>query len=113
MAYFSKEVNMPITLAILMDTSGSMHNILTAEQDAASRFVREVMRKRDEALVISFDTDVNLLADFTEDPSVLDRAIHRAQINVDAAGIGGTGGTTRQQRRRDQSLRCGVSGLPR
>jgi VWFA-related protein len=92
-SYFSKEVNMPITLALLMDTSYSMHNILVSEQDAASRFVREVMRKKDEALVITFDTDVNLLADFTEDPSVLDRAIHRATINVDASGIGGTGGT--------------------
>jgi VWFA-related protein len=92
-AYFSKEVNLPITLALLMDTSYSMHNILVAEQDAASRFAHEVMRKKDEALVISFDTDINLLADFTEDPNVLDRAIHRATINVDAAGIGGTGGT--------------------
>jgi VWFA-related protein len=92
-SYFSKEVSLPITLALLMDTSYSMHNILVAEQDAASRFVGEVMRKKDEALVITFDTDINLLADFTEDPSVLDRAIHRATINVDAAGIGGTGGT--------------------
>jgi VWFA-related protein len=96
-SYFSKEVNLPITLALLMDTSYSMHNILVAEQDAASRFVREVLRKRDEALVITFDTDINLLADFTEDPSVLDRAIHRATINVDAAGIGGTGGTIPSQ----------------
>ncbi|HTW22555.1 MAG TPA: VWA domain-containing protein [Candidatus Baltobacteraceae bacterium] len=92
-AYFSKEVNLPITLALLMDTSYSMHNILVAEQDAASRFIREVLRKKDEALVITFDTDINLLADFTEDPGVLDRAIHRATINVDASGIGGTGGT--------------------
>lgn len=95
-AYFTKEVNLPITLAILMDTSYSMHNILPAEQDAGSRFVREVMRKRDEALIMSFDTDVNLLADFTEDPAVLGRAIHRAEINVDASGIGGTVGTIPQ-----------------
>jgi VWFA-related protein len=95
-AYFTKEVDMPITLGILMDTSGSMERILSAEQDAASRFVREVMRKRDEAMVISFDTDVNLLADFTQDPAVLARAIHRAQINVDASGIGGTPGTVPQ-----------------
>jgi VWFA-related protein len=92
-SYFAKEVDMPITLGLLMDTSYSMHNTLSAEKDAASRFVREVMRKRDEAMVIDFDTDVNLLADFTEDPSTLDRAIHRAEINVNAAGIGGTGGT--------------------
>jgi len=92
-AYFRKEMDMPLTLGILMDTSGSMERILSAEQDAASRFVREVMRKRDEALVISFDTDINLLADFTEDPAVLGRAIRHTEINVDASGIGGTAGT--------------------
>jgi VWFA-related protein len=94
LAYFTKEVNLPITLALLMDTSGSMSRIMGAEQDAASRFVREVMRKKDEALVISFDTDENLLADFTEDPSVLDRAIHRARVN--AAGPVITPGTIPQ-----------------
>jgi VWFA-related protein len=94
LAYFNKEVDLPITLALLMDTSGSMYRIMSAEQDAASRFVREVMRKRDEALVMSFDTDVNLLADFTEDPSVLDRAIHHAQVN--AAGPVITPGTIPQ-----------------
>ena len=52
-AFFSKEMNLPITLAILIDTSGSMQNILGAEQDAASRFVRTVMRKKNEALVIA------------------------------------------------------------
>jgi VWFA-related protein len=94
-AYFTKEVNMPITLALLMDTSGSMSNILGAEQDAASRFVNQVMRKKDEAIVISFDTDVNLLADFTEDTSVLERAIRRTQIN--AAGPVITPGTIPQR----------------
>ena len=92
-AYFSKEVNLPISLALMMDTSGSMYYMLNAEKDAGSRFVREVMHHRDEAIVMTFDTDVNLLADFTEDTSVLVHAIHRAQINVDASGIGGTPGT--------------------
>jgi VWFA-related protein len=95
--YFSKEVNLPISLAIMMDTSGSMYYMLGAEKDAGSRFVREVMHKKDEAIVMTFDTDVNLLADFTEDPSVLSHAIHSAQINVDATGIGGTGGTIPQR----------------
>lgn len=94
LVYFTKEVDMPISLAILMDTSGSMQQILGAEQDAASRFVHQVMRKKDEALVMSFDTDVNLLADFTQDPGVLSRAIRRATIN--AAGPMVTPGTVPQ-----------------
>jgi VWFA-related protein len=40
------------------------------------------MRKGDLAMVMTFDTDVDLLADFTEDRSRLDRAINRAQINA-------------------------------
>jgi len=93
-SYFTKEVDMPLSMAMLMDTSGSMQQILNAEQDAASRFVQEVMHKKDEALVMSFDTDVNLLADFTEDPHVLARAIRRATIN--AAGPMITPGTVPQ-----------------
>ncbi|MGB6979846.1 MAG: VWA domain-containing protein, partial [Candidatus Acidiferrales bacterium] len=96
-SYFARESDLPITLGILMDTSYSMYKILGAEQDAASRFVHEIMRKKDEALVMSFDTDVDLLADFTEDPRVLDQAIRRTQINVDASGIGGTAGTIPSQ----------------
>ena len=95
--YFGREADQPITLAILMDTSYSMHSILGAEKEAASDFVHRIMRKRDEAIVLSFDTDVDLLADFTEDPGVLTRAINRAQINVDASGIGGTPGTVPSQ----------------
>jgi VWFA-related protein len=92
-AYFAKETNMPITLGILIDTSGSMQNILGAEQDTASRFVHDIMRKRDEAMVISFDFDINLLADFTEDTSVLERAIRGTQINAVSSGGVVTPGT--------------------
>jgi VWFA-related protein len=89
-AFFQKDVNMPITLGMLMDTSGSMDRVIGAEQDTASRFLREVMRKKDEAMVISFDFDVDLLADFTEDTNVLERAIRRTTVN----SVGGGGVVT-------------------
>jgi VWFA-related protein len=89
-AFFEKDVNMPITLGLLIDTSGSMYNVIGAEQDTASRFLREVMRKKDEAMVISFDFDVDLLADFTQDTNVLERAIRRTSIN----SVGGGGVVT-------------------
>jgi VWFA-related protein len=95
--FFSKETDAPITLAILMDTSGSMYRIMGAEKEAASRFVGQVLRPKDEALVMSFDTDVDLLADFTEDQGTLDDGIRRAEVNVDASGIGGTAGTIPSQ----------------
>ncbi|MGB2670691.1 MAG: VWA domain-containing protein [Candidatus Acidiferrum sp.] len=81
-AFFSKEVTLPITLGLLMDTSGSEQNMLGAIQDGASSFLNRVMRKGDEAMIISFDLDVDLLADLTDDRSQLNRAIHRAQVNA-------------------------------
>src|SRR6202790_3526547 len=68
---FSAESNLPITLGILLDTSGSETYMLSAEKEAASRFLGRVMRKGDMAMIMSFDTDVDLLADFTEDRSML------------------------------------------
>jgi VWFA-related protein len=98
---FSAESDLPITLGMLMDTSGSEYYMLSAEKDAASRFFGRVLRKGDLAMVMSFDTDVDLLADFTDDRGLLNRAINRAQINVPVGGIivqgplptSGSGGT--------------------
>ncbi len=90
-AFFSSEKTLPITLGLLIDTSGSEQNRLPAEQDAASRFLTQVLRKGDEAMVVSFDLDVDMLSDFTDDRAQLQRAIHHAQIN--AAGPMVTPGT--------------------
>jgi VWFA-related protein len=81
-AFFSAEKALPITLGLLIDTSGSEQNRLPAEQEAATRFLNRVLRKGDEAMVVSFDVDVDLLSDFTDDRAQLDRAIHKAQINA-------------------------------
>jgi len=65
-AFFSKDMNLPITLGLLLDTSGSEQNMLGAIQDAGAQFLHRVLRKGDEAMVMSFDSDVDLLADFTD-----------------------------------------------
>src|SRR5271169_4357070 len=85
-AFFSKEVTLPITLALLLDTSGSEQFMLGAIQDMGGRFLDRVLRKGDEALVMSFDTDVDLLADFTDDRGLLDRAIRKTRINSPMGG---------------------------
>jgi len=98
---FSAESNLPITLGILMDTSGSEYYMLSGEKEAGSRFLGRVLRKGDLAMIMTFDTDVDLLADFTDDRGLLDRAINRAQINVPVGGVivqgplpsSGSGGT--------------------
>jgi VWFA-related protein len=85
-SFFSKEMALPITLGLLLDTSGSEQFMLGAIQDAGGRFLRRVLRKGDEAMIISFDTDVDLLSDFTDDRGQLDRAISKARINSPAGG---------------------------
>ena len=82
LAFFTHETSLPITLGLLIDTSGSEMRMLPAEQEAASRFLQRVLRKEDLAMVISFDMDVDLLSDFTSDPAKLERAIQRARINA-------------------------------
>jgi VWFA-related protein len=84
-AYFSQEMNLPLTLGLLIDTSGSQQRLLGDEQIAAKRFLQQVMTPKDLAFVITFDTEVNLLADFTESVGRLDRAIDRARINAPLA----------------------------
>ena len=85
---FSADSNLPITLGLLIDTSGSEMDMLYAEQEAATQFLNRVMRKSDLAMVMSFDLDVDLLADFTDDRTRLNRAIHRAQINAPSGPAG-------------------------
>src|ERR1700678_69921 len=101
-AFFPKEGYLPIPPGLLIDTSASMDRMINAEQDAASRFLREVMRPKDEAMVMTFDFDVDLLADFTQDTGALSSAIRRARVNsVGGGGVvtpgtipGGQGGGT-------------------
>lgn len=70
---FSMETR-PITMAILIDTSGSMREELDQVQDAAKAFV-ETLRPQDRALIIDFDENVYLLQDLTSDHDLLDAAI--------------------------------------
>jgi VWFA-related protein len=81
-SFFSKDSKLPVTLGLLVDTSGSEQNTLGAEQEAAARFLSRIMRKGDLTAVFSFDTDTDLLADFTDDVGVLDRAVRRTRINA-------------------------------
>jgi len=85
-AFFSKEVALPITLAMLLDTSGSEQDMLGAIQEAGSGFIGRVIRKGDEALIMSFDSNVDLMSDWTDERSQLERAIRKTRINVPDQG---------------------------
>src|ERR1700721_4316579 len=91
------ENDLPLTLGILLDTSGSQQRVLPLEQDAGSRFLEQVLRKKDEAFVLSFDVNVDLLQDFTNSTRMLSHALEKAEINTaggNGTGIPGAGGGT-------------------
>jgi VWFA-related protein len=85
-AFFSREKTLPLTMGMLIDTSGSEETMIGAEQQAATQFLQRVMQKKDEAMVITFDLDVDLLSDWTGDLPTLERAIRRARINTGGGG---------------------------
>jgi VWFA-related protein len=90
----TQEKNLPLTIGILLDTSGSQTNVLPLEQDSGARFLKEVLKTKDEAFLISFDVNVDLLSDYTNSPRELERAIRKASINAasSSAGVPGIGG---------------------
>ncbi len=80
--YFSRETDTPLTIGMLIDTSGSVRNVLEIEKDQAKLFLSRVLRPSDLAFVINFDLEVTLLQDFTNDMRDLSEAIDSVMINT-------------------------------
>jgi VWFA-related protein len=85
--YFSRETDTPLTMGILVDTSGSEQRMLGIEQEEAKAFIRQVIRPKDLVFVMHFDLDVELLQDLTSDAARLDRAIDETQINAGGGSV--------------------------
>ena len=88
--YFKAETDLPLTLGILIDSSGSQMRVLDMEKTVGGSFLESTLRPKDEAFVISFDVDINLLQDFTSSVSRLKHALNEAKINT--GGVGCSGG---------------------
>ena len=68
--------NLPISMAVLIDSSASMDEKLATAQAAATRFVR-TLRPEDAAEIIQFNDRATVLQDFTADHTALEAAIRR------------------------------------
>ena len=77
---FARENELPLTLALLVDTSPSVGPVLEEEKATASAFLESVLREKDLALVIGFDRSVELLQDYTDNVRLLKRAIDQLEI---------------------------------
>jgi Ca-activated chloride channel family protein len=77
--YFSRESGddaQPLNIVLLVDTSGSVKDKLLFEQQAAAAFLEETLRsKKDLAAVVQFDSEINLVQDFTYDLNLLENSI--------------------------------------
>jgi VWFA-related protein len=104
--YFTRQSDLPLTIGILVDTSRSQANVLEEQREAAYQFLGRVLRpEQDQAFVIKFDREVELLQGLTASRKDLERAIGR---------LGNPGGSVRPVLRTpmasDFQIRIGLPG---
>jgi VWFA-related protein len=91
--YFDLDNNLPLTLGLLVDTSGSVRNVLDDERTANTVFLDQMLTgKQDQAFVIQFARTVELLQDTTGSRPKLQAALK--QLDTPAPAGGGTGGSS-------------------
>ena len=76
--HFAHEVESPMTVALLLDVSGSVSYILGTEKAAAGRFFDEVLRPGDQALLVGFAQLIAVWQELTPSKELLHSALDRA-----------------------------------
>jgi VWFA-related protein len=77
---FARETDLPLTIAVLIDTSTSIRDRFKFEQQAAIDFLYRTLRPRkDKALLITFDSAIELVQDFTDNAEALAKAIRQVR----------------------------------
>ncbi len=73
---FQAATELPLYIGILMDTSGSVKGKLKFEKEATLSFLQTVLqRRKDKALLVTFDSTIELRQDFTDDLNLLTKAM--------------------------------------
>jgi VWFA-related protein len=85
--YFARETNLPLTIGLLVDVSRSQENLIEIERRTAAQFFPQVLRKKDMAFLISFGSEVELLQDFTNSTTLLQRGLEELRVNAAVSGI--------------------------
>jgi Ca-activated chloride channel family protein len=87
---FSRQIDLPLSLAILIDTSASQERTLPEEKAAAISFVESVIRPaKDEVSVVSFTGEATLEQGMTNNLTRLRRAIDRVEFVAPSGYLGG------------------------
>jgi VWFA-related protein len=85
--YFTRETDLPLTLGLLVDVSGSQERLIDTEKRAAQAFFSQVLHKRDEAFLISFGAEAELLQDSTGSLRLLQDGLNQLHLSVPVGGI--------------------------
>jgi VWFA-related protein len=73
---FTKETDLPLRVGLMIDTSNSIRDRFKFEQEAAIEFLRSMVRPgKDQVFLMSYDTNVEMVQDFTDDIDKLTRGI--------------------------------------
>ena len=76
--FFGRETDLPLRIAVLLDTSNSIRPRLAFEQDAAIDFLDGVIRRnKDMAFLMTFDNEPDVIQDYTGDLGLLTAAIRK------------------------------------
>ncbi len=84
--HFARQVDSPLTVALLLDVSGSVQPILNIEKAAAGQFFSTVLRPDDRALLVGFAGHVMVWQNLTSSREYLRDALDRAEPMVDLPG---------------------------
>src|SRR6516164_10091822 len=85
--YFTRETDLPLTIGLLIDVSGSQRNLIGIERNAATQFFSKVLRPKDEAFLISFGEEAELLQDYTASARLLEEGLNHLQVSSGVGGI--------------------------
>jgi VWFA-related protein len=77
---FARENELPLTLAMLIDTSPSVRPVFDEEKLTAVGFLESILHDKDLALIMGFDREVTLVQDYTDNVRSLKRAIDDLDI---------------------------------
>ena len=88
--YFAANSDLPLTLGILIDSSGSQLRVLDMEKEVGGAFLRQILTDKDEAFVIDFNVESELIQDYTRDVKRLQAALNKVKIQSGVVS-GGSG----------------------
>lgn len=84
---FTRETDLPLTLGLLVDTSESQERLIDIEQRAASQFFSKVLRPKDQAFLIQFGAEAELLQDLTNSARLLQSGLNQLRLSVPVGGL--------------------------